>query len=218
VFAPIFARNTNLRITGPLSFEHESLKSIIETQLSYRYWPVRAGELSAHIEFNQIKETTLDLGDGLTVASKYLNHPILCLGYRFYYKGKSIAAIFDHEPYRNLYRTDPSGEGYDEKKAQDGELVAFEENKKITDFIRGADIVIHDAQYSQTEYTSHQGWGHASYEHAFATAAAAAVKKLVFYHHDPSHTDKQLKQLEKTYAKKRQVKNLMAKEGLLLQA
>jgi len=216
MFTPVYIRNTELRITGPVSFENDDLKATIENQFSYKYWPVRAGELAANIEYTQIKETTLDLGGGLTVTSKFLNHPVLCLGYRFYYKGKSIAAVFDHEPFYNLFPVDPSQEDYDEQAAKEGEIAAVEENEKIKNFMKDADIVIHDAQYSQEEYLSHIGWGHASCEHA--AVMDCGVKKIVFFHHDPSHTDSKLEQLEKSYANNSSVQIIMAKEGMFLEA
>jgi len=218
MFTPIYLSGTNLRITGPMSYEEDSLKVIIENQLSYRYWPVRAGELAAHIEYNQINETTLDLGNGLTVTSKYLNHPVSCMGYRFNYRGKSIASVYDHEPFRNLFLTGPGEDGYDEQAAKEGEIAAAEENEKIINFLRGADIVIHDAQYTQDEYPRHIGWGHASCEHAAKTAQAAGAGKLVFFHHDPGHTDSRLEQIEKSYANKMSVPIVTAREGMVLEA
>lgn len=217
LFAPAFIPDANLRITGPVSFENTNLETIIETQLSYRYWPIRSGELPAHIEYNQIRETTLDLGGGLTVTSKFLNHPILCLGYRFNYQGKSIATVFDHEPFRNLFPTDPAEEGYDEETAREGELTAAEENEKVLRFFQGVDILIHDAQYTQAEYLLHLGWGHTSCEHTIDSAVKANVKKLVFFHHDPAHTDSHLTRFEKIYRNKA-VKSIMAREGLTLEA
>ena len=218
MFVPIYHAETNLRITGPLSYEEDSLKSIIESQLSYRYWPVRATELAAHIEYNQINETTLDLGNGLSVTSKYLNHPVACMGYRFNYKGRSIAAVFDHESFRNLFPTDPREDGYDEQAAKEGEIAAAEENEKIVNFLKGVDILIHDAQYTQDEYPRHFGWGHSSCEHAVETAKAAGIGKLVFFHHDPVHTDSQLLQIEKSYANNIPAQIIMAKEGMVLEA
>ncbi|MDR0323648.1 MAG: MBL fold metallo-hydrolase [Treponema sp.] len=217
MFTPVYVKGTELRITGPVSFENENLKDIIQNQFSYRYWPVRAGELAANIEYNQIKETLLDLGGGLTVASKFLNHPVFCLGYRFNYKGKSIAVVFDHEPFRNLFSNDPADEGYNEELAKEGEIAAAEENEKIRNFICGADIVIHDAQYSEEEYATHIGWGHASMTHAVLSITGADVKKLVFFHHDPTHTDSQLEQFEKIY-KTNMANIFMAKEGMILEA
>ncbi|MDR3335594.1 MAG: MBL fold metallo-hydrolase, partial [Treponema sp.] len=89
VFAPVFMPASTLRIHGPVSYEDDTLESILGTQLSYRYWPVRLDELAARITYQRIRETTLDMGGGLKVITKHLNHPILCLGYRFEYQGKS---------------------------------------------------------------------------------------------------------------------------------
>ncbi|MDR0443330.1 MAG: MBL fold metallo-hydrolase [Treponema sp.] len=219
LFPPVFVPGSKLRVRGPVSYEDDSLKSIIEMQFSYRYWPVHAGELGARIEYDQINEATIDLGGGLKVISKFLNHPISCLGYRFEYQGKSIAAVFDHEPYRNIFPSDPSHADYNEETAKEGENTAAEENEKIIRFTRDADILIHDAQYTEEEYQRRRlGWGHASYEYAVSVAAKANAKKLIFYHHDPASTDEQLKQLEKNYASTAATEIMMAREGLTLEA
>jgi len=217
MFTPVYIPGTELRITGPVSYEHDSLQSVVKSQLSYRYWPVRAEELAARIAYNQITEETMTFGGGLTVTSKFLNHPILCLGYRFDYQGKSIAAVFDHEPFRNLFTTNPDDPAYNEDMAKEGEIAAAEENEKVTRFVKGANIVIHDAQYSEEEYSKHIGWGHASFAHAIETVKGADVQKLVCFHHDPAHTDAQLEQFEKRYSNNT-MEIIVAKEGMILEA
>ena len=222
MFTPLFLPSSKLRIRGPVSYEDDSLEQIIGAQLSYRYWPVRVSELSASIEYAQIKETSLDLGDGLWVTTKYLNHPILCLGYRFEYKGKTIVTAYDNEPFRNLFPTDPSDPSYDEDAALEGEAAAKEENEKLVRFFQSADILIHDCQYTAAEYKTHLGWGHTSYEHAINSAVKARVKKLIMFHHDPNRSDEQLQQLEKDYqnriAGKTSLQIMMAREGTLIEA
>jgi len=220
MFAPVFIPGTKLRIRGPVSYNDETLASIIGDQLSYRYWPVRHSELSAKIDYEELKETTIDLGDGLKVKTKYLNHPILCLGYRFEYQGKSIVTAFDHEPYRNLFPTDPKDPSYNEEAALDGEAAVKEENEKILNFYKGADILIHDTQYSAAEYEKHLGWGHSSYDYAMSAADKTGVKKLVFFHHDPNYNDKKLESMEEQY--KNEIKGkgfeiIMAREGLQIE-
>jgi phosphoribosyl 1,2-cyclic phosphodiesterase len=222
MFTPLFIPTSKLRIRGPVSYEDETLESIISAQLSYRYWPVRASELSAQIEYDQIKETSIDLGDGLWVTTKYLNHPILCLGYRFEYKGKSIVTAYDNEPFRNLFPTDPDDPSYDEEAAKEGELVAKEENEKLLRFFLGADVLVHDAQYTEKEYGGHLGWGHTSYERAINSAHKARVKKLVLFHHDPNRGDDELQRLEDEYKAKVRGKSpleiMMAREGMTVEA
>jgi phosphoribosyl 1,2-cyclic phosphodiesterase len=221
MFGPVFIPTTKLRIRGPVSFEDDTLESIIGTQLSYRYWPVRLSELAAKIEYGQIRETELDLGGGLKVVTKFLNHPISCLGYRFEYGGKSIITAYDHEPFRNLFPRDPADPGYNEDAAGEGETAAKEENEKIRRFFKDADVLIHDAQYTAEEYAAHTGWGHSSYEHAVSAAAAAKVKKLIFFHHDPNRTDARLEELEKEFgamAAESGMEAVMAREGLTIEA
>jgi ribonuclease BN (tRNA processing enzyme) len=227
VFAPIFIPSTNLRIRGPVSFEDATLESILAMQLSYRYWPVRLDELDAAIQYDQIQETKLDMGNGLTVTTKLLNHPILCLGYRFEYQGKSIVTAYDTEPFRNIFPVDPASPGYDEEAAREGEAAASDENKRLSRFFENADILIHDCQYTAEEYASKQGWGHTSIEQAIATSRAVNVKKLVCFHHDPARTDAQLARLERHYrrivsaapaANAAPLEFLIAREGLALEA
>jgi phosphoribosyl 1,2-cyclic phosphodiesterase len=222
MFTPIFIPTSRIRIRGPVSYENETLEQIIGAQLTYRYWPIRISELSAQIEYSQIRETTLDLGDGLWVTTKYLNHPILCLGYRFEYKGKSIITAYDTEPFRNLFPTDPADPNYDEDAAHEGEAAVREENEKLLRFFRGADVLIHDTQYTAAEYDKHLGWGHTSFEHAINSANKAGVKKLVMFHHDPNRTDEQLEKLERDYQKriagKTSMRIMMAREGLTIEA
>jgi ribonuclease BN (tRNA processing enzyme) len=220
MFTPLFIPASHLRVRGPVSYEDESLADVFEAQLSYRYWPVRVSELSARIEYSQIKETSLDLGDGLWVTTKYLNHPILCLGYRFEYKGKSIVTAYDNEPFRNLFPTDPEDPSYDEDAAREGAAAAREENEKLLRFFQGADVLIHDGQYTAEEYKSHLGWGHSSFEHAINSANKARVKNLILFHHDPNRTDAQLEKLEEEYRKrvagKTSMRIMMAREGMTI--
>ncbi|HOX18879.1 MAG TPA: MBL fold metallo-hydrolase, partial [Spirochaetales bacterium] len=64
----------------------------------------------------------------------------------------------------------------------------------------GADVLIHDAQYTAKEYLgSKLGWGHSSFEHAINAAHRAGVKRLVLFHHDPNRSDLELQELELFY-------------------
>ena len=218
-FVPNFIKGTKLRIYGPQTYEEETLEKIIGNQLSYRYFPIRQEELSAQIEYLQLKECEMDLGDGIKLKTKYLNHPVSSLGYRFEYQGKVFCTAYDNEPFYNLFPTDPTDPDYDEDVAREGENTAFEENKKIREFYRDADVLVHDAQYTNQEYKKNRkGWGHSSFEYAINSAHNAKVKKLFLFHHDIARTDKELDELEIKYRNKIQGKTSMeislAKEGM----
>ncbi len=218
MFTPIYVPGTKLRIHGPITYEEDTLDKIFGAQLSYRYWPVRQEELGAKIEYEQIKETTMDLGGGLTVQTKYLNHPILCLGYRFEFEGKSIVTAYDTEPFRNVFPTDPADPQYDADAAREGEEAAREENEKLLRFYRGADILVHDTQYTAKEYVASKvGWGHSSFEYAVNAAHRTGVKRLLLFHHDPNRSDAELQELEIFYQERVRGKTAleleMAREG-----
>jgi phosphoribosyl 1,2-cyclic phosphodiesterase len=227
VFSPLFIPKNKFHIWGPVSYEDETLMSILSQQLSYRYWPVRLHELAAQIEYSTIHETILDLGRGLKVITKYLNHPILCLGYRFEYQGKSIVTAYDFEPYRNIFPTDRDDPGYDEDAAREGDITAREENGRVLRFFKDADLLIYDTHYTAAEYRSKKGWGHSTFEQGISAAREASVKKLICFHHDPNRIDSRLEELERFYrdqirrdvpAGKQQPDLIVAREGLTVEA
>ena len=199
-FTPIYIPGTKLKIYGPVTYEDDTLEDVVGGQLTYRYFPVRQAELASEIEYIDLKEGRLDLGDGIMLKSKYLNHPLLCLAYRFEYRGKILCTAYDTEPFQNVFCTDPDDPSYDEAIAYEGAQVAREENQRVEEFFAGADLLIHDAQYTQEEYESSKvGWGHSSCEHAIAAAKRARVKRLALFHHEPMRTDAQIDELAKKY-------------------
>ena len=133
-------------------------------------------------------------------------------------EGKSVVTAYDTEPFRNLFPGDPNDPSYDQFAFEEGELVVSEQSGKIFNFIQGADVLIHDAQYTQEELEkSYLGWGHSSFEHVIKTAHKAGIKKVYFFHHDPQRSDSQLEALVAGYRKKIQGKTKLeleiAREG-----
>lgn len=217
-FTPIFIPGSEIEIYGPVTYEDEGLDRIVGDQLRYRYFPVKHSELAAKITYHPMKERTMDLGDGLWLTTKYLNHPILCLGYRFEYKGKVFCTAYDTEPFRNVFPEDPEDPDYDEAAALEGAQAAKEENEKLLRFFQGADLLIHDSQYTLEEYQNGKtGWGHSTFEHAINNAHKAGVKKLLLFHHDPNRSDRQLETLLEEYRRNIQGKSTLqieiAREG-----
>jgi len=191
-FTPIYVPNSDITIFGPVSFEDEPLDKVIGGQLTYRYFPLRLDELRSNMKYQSLKEGSMQLPGGIVVSYKYLNHPILCLGYRFEYKGKVFCTCYDHEPFQNLFAGDPINE-------EEGQLAADENNARINAFFRNADLLVHDAQYTSKEYEKFTGWGHSTYKYALSQALKGHVKKLALFHHDPDRTDKQLNVINKEF-------------------
>ncbi|WP_163338718.1 MBL fold metallo-hydrolase [Desulfopila sp. IMCC35008] len=220
-FTPIYIPGTKLKVYGPVTFEDDPLEDVVGGQMKYRYFPVNMGELASDIEYIRLKETpAIDLGRGLNLVTKLLNHPITALGYRFEFEGKKVCTCYDTEPFRNLFITDPDHLDYDEAMAYEGEEVANEQNQAIEDFYRDADLLIHDAQYTADEYQANRiGWGHSSFEYVVEAANRAGVKKLALFHHDPDRTDDQIDEMAKMYCetgKSGDTEVFFAREGMEL--
>ncbi len=199
-FAPLYIPGTKLKVCGPVSYEQDTLEKIVGGQLTYRYFPVREVELGAKITYSPLKEESFDLGDGIKLTTKYLNHPILCLGYRFEYRDKVFCTAYDTEPFSNVFISDPEDPSYDEMMAAEGEMVAAEQNLAIEQFIAEADLLIQDSQYTEEEYENGKhGWGHSSIEFALAQAKRAKVKSMALFHHEPMRNDAQYDDLAKIY-------------------
>ena len=192
-FTPIYMPSTKLRFYGPVTYEEGGIEEIIGSQFQYRYFPVIKSELSAELEYKPLRETSFILRNGIKITTKYLNHPVLCLGYRIEYRDKCFCIATDSEPFRNVFPTDPNDPDYDRTAAEEGEAAAEEENRKLAEFFSGADLLVYDAQYTQDEMEKDKlGWGHSSFEFAIENAYKAGVKKLLLTHHDPERTDEEL--------------------------
>jgi len=213
-FTPIYIPSTQLKIYGPVTYEEESLKEVLRGQWAYRYFPVRQEELSSKVTYTNLIEGEYDLGQGLLLKTKYLNHPLLCLGYRFEFEDKVFCTAYDTEPFFNLFTTNPEDPSYDPVMAREGQEVAASENQRIEAFIRGADLLIYDTQYTQEEYIKGRvGWGHSPIEYAIEMACRNQVKRVALFHHDVLRTDTQLDALESQYAG-RDVEIFFAREGM----
>ncbi len=195
-FTPIYIPGNEIVIYGPGTFE-SSLEGIIGGQMKYTYFPVRTQELLAKISYHQIEQESFTLGN-FRVESIPLNHPVACLGYRIIYRDKVFIYLGDNEPYYNIYKDD------------DQELAEFTEslNTRLRDFVKGADILVTDAQYLPSEYESKRGWGHSHTHHVMNLAVSAGVKKLFFFHHEPLRTDDELDGIVEFYRGKIREKGL----------
>jgi len=219
-FGPLYRRDTRLTLYGPTISPDDRLEQVIGGQLCYRYFPVRQVELAAQITYVDLREGVYDLGDGITLSATYLNHPLLCMGYRFDWQGRSVCTAFDTEPFRNLFITDPEDPAYDAVMALEGEQAAREADQRMRLFFRNADLLIHDGQYTEQEYRNGRSrWGHSSIEQATQAAEAAGCRRLALIHHDPMRSDSELDVLARHYGGLRSASGLevcFAREGLAI--
>jgi diguanylate cyclase (GGDEF)-like protein len=149
--------------------------------MHHSYFPVTLRDLRSRIHFSEIEEGFLRIGDVL-VETQYLNHTAPTVGFRISSGGATVAYVTDHEPYWN-----PSGS-----------VFGHPGDQRHIEFIEGADLVIHDAQYSAQEYPSKIGWGHSTIDYATEVAMVAGARRVALFHHEPVHDDAEIERLERT--------------------
>jgi len=115
-------------------------------------------------------------------VAQYLNHPATTLGYRIEADGVIVMYLCDHEPFSDTIWKSNSPVGQIESILHAGD-------RRHAQFMVGADVVIHDSQYTPEEYPGKKNWGHSPYRYVVELAAAAGVRQLILTHHDPVHDD-----------------------------
>jgi phosphoribosyl 1,2-cyclic phosphodiesterase/CheY-like chemotaxis protein len=172
-FAPLFVSGNQWDIYGPKGLD-QSVREALAGQMQYTYFPVTPDQFGATIRYHDLVEGAFNIDD-IKIITHYLNHPALTLGYRLEADSATIVYCCDHEPYS---RRLAGGRG--EIAGQD---------LRHAEFFKGADLLIHDAQYTAAEYPSKIGWGHSSVEYAVKLGQHALVKRLALTHHDPLRDD-----------------------------
>lgn len=188
-FTPIYQPRCKLRILG---FEgaRRGLVNVLTGQMESPYFPVPFGELPGNIEVEELKDLEFPVGK-LKVEAWFANHPGICVGYKITTNDGTIAFFPDNEPH---CRYDEDGSVHSTRKDASLEYARSQEAKML-DFIRGADVLIMDAQFDRAEYERHIGWGHGCVDDVVAFAMKSGVKQLFLFHHDPDHDDAKLDQL-----------------------
>ena len=134
-FVPAFLPGAELNVYAPLGFQ-QSLEEAMSGQMEYSYFPVKLRDLRSRIHFSELEEGFFRVGDVL-VETQYLNHTAPTIAYRMTNGGATVAYVTDHEPFW---------------KSEDGILHHPGDQRHVA-FLRGADLVIHDAQYTDEQYT-----------------------------------------------------------------
>jgi phosphoribosyl 1,2-cyclic phosphodiesterase len=210
-FVPAYMPNARLHVFGP-GGTSETLSRVLEHNQSSETFPVSLREMASSKDIQSVRESQVIVWDeaGVHLAEssvgfsdeavvirslKSYAHPGGVYVYRIAWRGQSV-----------VYATDT--EGY---VGTDRKLVAF---------ARAADVLIHDAQYSEEHYRgglagfpSTQGYGHSTVTMACDVAAASEAGQLILFHHDPAYSDETVAGMEAD-AQSQFADSLAAFEGL----
>jgi phosphoribosyl 1,2-cyclic phosphodiesterase len=176
VFDPIWRDATELHIWGPAS-PVASLDLRIAMYFSPPLFPIHLSEVPANCTFHDAREGTWRIG-GATLHSQAILHPGATVGYRIESDGSALTYLTDHEP----------ALGADLEAASPDWISGFA-------LASGADVLIHDCQYTPAEYEHRVGFGHSSTDHVATFARRSGIERLVLFHHDPMHGDDQLESM-----------------------
>lgn len=168
-FAPVLQPGASLDIYGPPP-ETDGVRSLgdcFEQFICPPLFPVCIDELPGEIRFHTIRDTDLVVGDA-KVTVRDVPHTGLTNGYRIELGGTTVVYVSDHQ------------------MPIDGSLAVTDD---VLELCAGADLLIHDAQYTPEEFAKKRDWGHCTVEFAVHVAAEAGVRRLALFHHDPTHDD-----------------------------
>jgi phosphoribosyl 1,2-cyclic phosphodiesterase len=167
-FAPVQRPGNRLDVYGP-SQEAGTLHEVIDRMVQPPFFPVHMGELRGDIVFHDVDEDDLAVG-AAKVKIRRVPHLGITLGFRVEIEGRSVAYVSDHQA------------------PPDRRSVAA----GVLELCDGADLVIHDAQYTEEEFVQKGDWGHSTVEYAVHVACEAGARRLALFHHDPAHSDEDL--------------------------
>src|SRR4051794_23726162 len=181
-FVPAFLPGSRLTIYGPAGVDR-SFPHAMGGQMDYAYFPVPIEDLPSHVDFEELGEGSFSVG-AARVQAQNVNHTGPCLGYRVEVGGATFVYATDHEPYAYpAWRPD--------RVAASFEVDDFLHpgDARHAEFLQGADLVVHDTQYTAAEYPEKVGWGHSPAEYAVDVALAGQARRLALFHHDPTRSD-----------------------------
>jgi len=169
-FKPLFLSRSVIHMHRA-PFHKKFMESMFSKVMAPPNFPVRYSDLKAKIVWEEGHPAEFKIGS-TTVVPIPISHPNTGKGYKFIENGKAFVFITDNE----LSFVHPGG-------------LHFQD---YVDFCRGADLLIHDGEYTEKEYKNRQEWGHSAYPDTLKLAFDAGVKRLGLFHLNQERTDDQV--------------------------
>lgn len=191
-FGPIYFKNTVMKIYGPA--KEVGVKKALAYQMNLPYFPTNLSLLPSKFVFKELKNR-IKIGN-LQIQTISNNHPNYTKGLKFTENNKSIAFLTDNELFAQNQNTP---------------------YEKFINFVEGADILIHDAQYTDEMYKLKVGWGHSTYSQVMKLAKDGGIKNIIFTHHDPFSSDEIIDKILQIFKKDFPGHNIKAAtEGMVI--
>lgn len=172
-FQPIYFTKTEITMYG-CPFAQASVKEMISRIMAPPNFPVKFEDIRADIIYHEACEAPFSI-NSMSIAPIPLSHPNQGVGYRFTEDGKSFVFLTDNE----LTFKHPGGVDF----------------QAYCDFSAGADLLVHDAEFTEEEYKKTKTWGHSVYRDALRLALEARVRKFGLFHHNQERSDEHIDEI-----------------------
>jgi phosphoribosyl 1,2-cyclic phosphodiesterase len=170
-FRPLLRPGARMTIHAPAQDDGRHPGDVLQATIRPPLFPVGLDEIDGEVVVHQGKPQ-FTVGSS-TVHSADVPHNGSTTGYRVDSGTHSVAYVSDHQ--------------------QPDDFADMAES--VVGLCRGVDLLIHDAQYTRAEFEQKRTWGHCTVEYAVAVAAAANVRRLALFHHDPFHDDEMIERM-----------------------
>jgi phosphoribosyl 1,2-cyclic phosphodiesterase len=182
-FKPLLSDGADVHVYAPTQTDGTTVEDVFADTIKPPLFPIHFAMLPGDVTFHEVADSEFVLRgtgrDDVHVMSRSIPHVGHTVGYRVSWRGTSVVYMSDHQM--------PSDGSF---AAGDGAL----------ELCRDADLLIHDAQYTPSEFAQKSTWGHCTVEYAVWLAAEAGVRRLALFHHDPAHDDNVMDVLERAAA------------------
>ena len=194
-FTPVLREGAVLDVYGPAQEDGRTVGEVLHDTVRPPLFPIHLSDFPGTVNCHDVSDNDFRIGD-VDVMARLIPHVGPTCGYRVSWKGKSVTYMSDHQmPY-------------------DGSMAASDAALQLID---GADLLIHDSQYTTREFAQKSTWGHCTVEYAVWIAAEAGAKRLALFHHDPSRCDEAVDYLFKAarlMGERKGVEVVAAAEGM----
>jgi phosphoribosyl 1,2-cyclic phosphodiesterase len=199
-FSPAYVPGTKIAVHALMAAADE-LHQVIGGITRAEFFPMPLEAVPATFEFQKVEPgVAFDLGN-FHVMPIALNHPFGSVGYRIDCDGSSWAYVSDTAPFSEVLHKQHFLSGLEPLSANDKFALTAMREALITR-LKGVDTVVYDTHFLPDEYKRFPHYGHSTPDQALDVCVEASVRRLVLYHHAPSHGDDQMDQIAAQYLAK----------------
>jgi phosphoribosyl 1,2-cyclic phosphodiesterase len=196
-FEPAYIPGNRIAVYALLTAADE-LDQVIGGITRHEFFPMPLERVPAQFQFIEVKPTIELLIEDFQVLPIALNHPFGAVGYRVDVDGIAMAYVADTAPFTEVLHKQHFLSGLEQLSTDD--LSSLQTMRKnLIAALRGVDTVIYDTHFLPEEYKRFPHYGHSTPDQALEICAESGVRRLVLYHHAPSHSDDQMDEVAATY-------------------